>query len=195
MARALLQKWIQVDLLFTDAVIPASSLRTSRRDRPDFEDSPYFRHTKNVIKQWSPRSRLELLELRLAGFDLGRRQRPILGVYRRLQCALWQTAGKQGGSSSAAARQRRSRGRVRLEGTLSQALTLQYDKVMFILWSRASKRRRRSASELLYRLPRCRISIRYKSVELAYRTFNRIHHQGAIADNKQLGAVFADHTR
>jgi hypothetical protein len=38
-----------------------------------------------------------------------------------------------------------------------------------------------------------RLAIRYKGVELAYRTFDKIRQvdQGAIADNKRLGSVLA----
>jgi len=41
--------------------------------------------------------------------------------------------------------------------------------------------------------PGVRLSIRYKGVELAYRTFDKLRQvdQGAIADNKRLGAVLA----
>jgi hypothetical protein len=41
--------------------------------------------------------------------------------------------------------------------------------------------------------PDGRLSIRYNGVELAYRTFDKIQQvdQGAIADNKRLGAVLA----
>jgi hypothetical protein len=41
--------------------------------------------------------------------------------------------------------------------------------------------------------PDGRLSIRYKGIELAYRTFDKIQQvdQGAIADNKRLGAVLA----
>jgi hypothetical protein len=41
--------------------------------------------------------------------------------------------------------------------------------------------------------PDGRLSIRYNGVELAYRTFDKIRQvdQGAIADNKRLGAVLA----
>jgi hypothetical protein len=41
--------------------------------------------------------------------------------------------------------------------------------------------------------PDGRLSIRYKGIELAYRTFDKIRQvdQGAIADNKRLGAVLA----
>ena len=41
--------------------------------------------------------------------------------------------------------------------------------------------------------PDGRLSIRYKGVELAYRTFDKIRQvdQGAIADNKRLGPILA----
>jgi len=41
--------------------------------------------------------------------------------------------------------------------------------------------------------PDGRLSIRYNGIELAYRTFDKIQQvdQGAIADNKRLGAILA----
>jgi hypothetical protein len=41
--------------------------------------------------------------------------------------------------------------------------------------------------------PDGRLSIRYRGVELGYRSFDKVRHvdQGAIADNKRLGAVLA----
>jgi hypothetical protein len=41
--------------------------------------------------------------------------------------------------------------------------------------------------------PDGRLSIRYRGVELVYRTFDKLRQvdQGAIADNKRLGAVLA----
>src|SRR5438093_9885951 len=79
------------------------------------------------------------------------------------------------------------------ERTLSRALTLQYDKVLFILepGDRAKSAIGKRVTVVDY--PDGRLSIRYNGVELAYRTFDKIQQvdQGAIADNKRLGAVLA----
>jgi hypothetical protein len=79
------------------------------------------------------------------------------------------------------------------ERTLSQALTLQYDKVIFILEpsEQATAAIGKRVSVVDY--PDGRLSIRNKGVELAYRTFDKLRQvdQGAIADNKRLGPVLA----
>jgi transposase len=79
------------------------------------------------------------------------------------------------------------------ERTLSQALTLQYDKVLFILEpsDQASAAIGKRVTVVDY--PDGRLSIRHQGVELAYRTFDKIQQvdQGAIADNKRLGPVLA----
>jgi hypothetical protein len=79
------------------------------------------------------------------------------------------------------------------ERTLSQALTLQYDKVMFILEPSESAKAAIGKRVTVVDYPDGRLSIRYKGIELAYRTFDKIQQvdQGAIADNKRLGAVLA----
>ena len=79
------------------------------------------------------------------------------------------------------------------ERTLSRALTLQYDKVLFILEPSEPAKAAIGKRVSVIDYPDGRVSIRYKGVELAYRTFDKIRHvdQGAIADNKQLGAVLA----
>jgi transposase len=79
------------------------------------------------------------------------------------------------------------------ERTLSQALTLQYDKVLFILEpsDQASAAIGKRVTVVDY--PDGRLSIRHQGVELAYRTFDKIQQvdQGAIADNKRLGPMLA----
>jgi len=79
------------------------------------------------------------------------------------------------------------------ERTLSQALTLQYDKVLFILEPSEQAKTAIGKRVTVVDYPDGRLSIRYRGVELAYRTFDKIQQvdQGAIADNKRLGAVLA----
>src|ERR1700758_3718854 len=79
------------------------------------------------------------------------------------------------------------------ERRLSQALTLQYDKVLFILEPSEQAKAAIGKRVTVFDYPDGRLSIRYKGVELAYRTFDKIRQvdQGAIADNKRLGAVLA----
>jgi hypothetical protein len=79
------------------------------------------------------------------------------------------------------------------ERTLSQALTLQYDKVMFILEPSEQAKAAIGKRVTVVDYPDGRLSIRYRGVELAYRTFDKLRQvdQGAIADNKRLGAVLA----
>src|SRR5689334_9292853 len=79
------------------------------------------------------------------------------------------------------------------ERTLSQALTLQYDKVMFILQPSEQAKAAIGKRVTVFDYPDGRLSIRHNGVELAYRTFDKIRQvdQGAIADNKHLGAVLA----
>ncbi|MGH7000717.1 MAG: ISNCY family transposase [Stellaceae bacterium] len=87
------------------------------------------------------------------------------------------------------------------ERTLSQALTLQYDKVIFVLQpsepAKPAPGREQGAAigkrVTVFDYPDGRLAIRYNGVELAYRTFDKIRHvdQGAIVDNKRLGAVLA----
>src|SRR5438552_7519799 len=79
------------------------------------------------------------------------------------------------------------------ERTLSQALTLQYDKVLFILEPSDQARAAIGKRVTVVDYPDGRLSIRHQGVELAYRTFDKIQqvNQGAIADNKRLGSVLA----
>jgi len=79
------------------------------------------------------------------------------------------------------------------ERTLSQALTLQYDKVLFILEPSDQARAAIGKRVTLIDYPDGRLSIRHEGVELTYRTFDKIQQvdQGAIADNKRLGPVLA----
>jgi hypothetical protein len=79
------------------------------------------------------------------------------------------------------------------ECTLAQALTLQYDKVIFILQPSEQAKAVIGKRVTVVDYPDGRLSIRYKGVELAYRTFDKIRQvdPGAIADNKRLGPILA----
>jgi len=76
---------------------------------------------------------------------------------------------------------------------LSQALTLQYDKVMFILEPSEPAKAAIGKNVIVFDYPDGRLAIRHNGVDLAYCTFDKIRQvdQGAIADNKRLGAVLA----
>jgi hypothetical protein len=60
------------------------------------------------------------------------------------------------------------------ERTLSQALTLQYDKVIFILAPSEQAKAAIGKRVTITDYPDGRLSIHYKGVELAYRTFDRV---------------------
>jgi hypothetical protein len=79
------------------------------------------------------------------------------------------------------------------ERTLSRALTLQYDKILFILEPSATAKTAIGKRVTVVDYPDGRLSIRYRGVELAYRTFDKLRQvdQGAIANHKRLGAVLA----
>jgi hypothetical protein len=71
------------------------------------------------------------------------------------------------------------------ERTLSQALTLQYDKVMFILEPSEQAKAATGTRVTVFDYPDGRLAIRYRGVELAYRTFDKICEvsQAAIVKN------------
>jgi transposase len=79
------------------------------------------------------------------------------------------------------------------ERTLSQALTLQYDKVVFILEPSEQAKAAIGKRVTVVDYPDGRLAIRYRGVELAYRTFDKIRQvsQAAIVENKQLGGALA----
>ena len=79
------------------------------------------------------------------------------------------------------------------ERTLSRALTLQYDKVLFILEPSEPAKAAIGKRVTVVDYPDGRLAIRYRGVELAYRTFDKIRQvsQAAIVENKQLGAALA----
>jgi hypothetical protein len=79
------------------------------------------------------------------------------------------------------------------ERTLSQALTLQYDKILFIVEPTDHAKAAIGKRVTVVDYPDGRLAIRYRGIELAYRTFDKIRQvsQAAIVDNKQLGAALA----
>ena len=79
------------------------------------------------------------------------------------------------------------------ERMLSRALTLQYDKILFILEPVEQATAAIGKRVTVVDYPDGRLSIRYRGVELAYRTFDKIQQvdQGAIIENKRLGAALA----
>jgi hypothetical protein len=72
-------------------------------------------------------------------------------------------------------------------------LTLQYDKVMFILEPSEQAKAAIGKRVTVVDYPDGRLAIRYRGVELAYRTFDKVRQvsQAAIVENKQLGAALA----
>jgi hypothetical protein len=79
------------------------------------------------------------------------------------------------------------------ERTLSRALTLQYDKVIFVLEPTEQARSAIGKRVTVVDHPDGCLSIRYQGVELAYRTFDKLRQvsQAAIVENKRLGAALA----
>ena len=79
------------------------------------------------------------------------------------------------------------------ERTVTLNLTLQYDKVLFLLEANAISRplARRRVTVLDY--PDGRLAIRHNGIDLPYRTFDRLQKvdQAAIVENKRLGPVLA----
>jgi hypothetical protein len=80
------------------------------------------------------------------------------------------------------------------ERTLSQALTLQYDQEIFILEPSEQAKAAIGKRVTVVDYPDGRLSIRYKGVELAYRTFDKLRQvdQGAVDDNKAAGPTIGD---
>jgi transposase len=79
------------------------------------------------------------------------------------------------------------------ERTLSQALTFQYDKVIFILEPNEQAKTAIGKRITVVDRPDGRLSVRYKGVDLPYRTFDTLRQvpQAAIVENKRLGAALA----
>jgi molybdenum-dependent DNA-binding transcriptional regulator ModE len=79
----------------------------------------------------------------------------------------------------------------RAERTLSRSLTLQYDKVMFILDPTEEAQDAIGKRVTVVDFPDGRLAVRYKGADLPYRTFDKIRHvnQAAIVENKRLGSL------
>jgi hypothetical protein len=79
------------------------------------------------------------------------------------------------------------------ERCLSQALTLQYDKVIFVLEPSEQAKAAIGKRVTVIDYPDSRLSIRYNGVEFVYRQFDNICQidQGAIGGNKRLGPISA----
>ena len=77
--------------------------------------------------------------------------------------------------------------------TVSNALTLQYDRVRFILEPNDQSAGLQRKKVMVYDYPDGRIEIRHKGRSLPFTTFDKVRHvdQGAIVSNKRLGAVLA----
>ncbi|CAN7343406.1 ISNCY family transposase [Phenylobacterium sp. LjRoot219] len=78
-----------------------------------------------------------------------------------------------------------------VERTLSQSLTLQYDKVLFIVEPSETAQSAIGKRVTVVDYPDGRIAIRYQGEELAYRTFDKIRkvNQAAVVENKRLGSL------
>jgi hypothetical protein len=76
----------------------------------------------------------------------------------------------------------------RVERTVTQSLTVQYDRVMFILEPNDITRALPRKKVTVYDFPDGRIEVRHQGLALPYRTFDRITRvdQGAIVENKRL---------
>jgi len=76
----------------------------------------------------------------------------------------------------------------RVERTVTHSLTVQYDRVMFILEPNEITRALPRKKVTIYDFPDGRIEVRHQGLALPYRTFDRITRvdQGAIVENKRL---------
>jgi hypothetical protein len=79
----------------------------------------------------------------------------------------------------------------REDRTVSRSLTLQYDKILFLLEPNALTRSLARKRVTVVDFPDGRLAIRYKGVDLPYRTFDKLQQveQATIVENKRLGPV------
>jgi hypothetical protein len=79
------------------------------------------------------------------------------------------------------------------ERTVSNSLTLQYDKVIFILEPTAITRGLARKRVTVVNYPDGRLAIQHNGVDLSYRTFDKLQqvNPAAIVENKRLGPVLA----
>jgi hypothetical protein len=81
----------------------------------------------------------------------------------------------------------------REERTVSNSLTLQYDKVLFLLEPNEITRELRRKRVTVIDYPDGRLAIRYRGRDLPYTTFDKLRQvsQASIVENKHLGAVLS----
>jgi hypothetical protein len=81
----------------------------------------------------------------------------------------------------------------REERTVSSNLTLQYDKVVFLLEPNEITRELRRKRVTVVDYPDGRLAIRYRGLDLPYTTFDKLRQisQATIVENRHLGAVLA----
>ncbi len=81
----------------------------------------------------------------------------------------------------------------REERTVSNSLTLQYDKIVFLLEPNAITRELRRKRVTVVDYPDGRLAIRYRGLDLAYTTFDKLRQvsQATVVENKHLGAVLS----
>ena len=81
----------------------------------------------------------------------------------------------------------------REERTVSNSLTLQYDKVLFLLEPNKMTRELRRKRVTVVDYPDGRLVIRYRGLDLPYTTFDKLRQvsQATIVENKHLGAVLS----
>ena len=81
----------------------------------------------------------------------------------------------------------------REERTVSNSLTLQYDKVLFLLEPNEITRELRRQRVTVVDYPDGRLAVRHRGLDLPYTTFDKLRQvsQGAIVENKHLGAALA----
>jgi hypothetical protein len=77
--------------------------------------------------------------------------------------------------------------------TLSASLTLQYDKVLYLIDPTPENQRLAGKRVCVVDYPDGRIKIRYEGGELAYREFDKLTHvhQGEVVPHKRLGAMLS----
>ena len=81
----------------------------------------------------------------------------------------------------------------REERTVSNSLTLQYDKVVFLLEPNEITRELRRKRVTVVDYPDGRLAIRYRGLDLPYANFDKLRQvsQATIVENKHLGAVLS----
>ena len=81
----------------------------------------------------------------------------------------------------------------REERTISNNLTLQYDKIVFLIEPNEFTRELRRKHVTVVDYPDGRLAIRYRGLDLPYTTFDKLRQvsQATIVENKHLGAVLS----